>query len=70
MIYFKENVNKKTLFTCKCDAPAIGERVMIPENPREYAVVGVISIVGSPDKTVVIQPVSSSHVEYKDYLDK
>lgn len=69
MVYFVEDVNKTTIYSApECRVPGIGEHIVNIGNLREYAVVCIISVTGSKDVTVVIQPVSSSQVQYNDCL--
>ena len=69
MVNFVECINKTVIHTAERDVPiAIGERFVLSANQREYAVAGIVSSLGSSDKTVVLQPVSHSEISYKEYL--
>ena len=69
MIYFIESVNKKVIHVTNNNLPiTIGEHFICHENKREYKVNGIISNFGATDKTIVLQPVSFSHMSYKEYL--
>lgn len=70
MIFFKETVNKATLYTSmECSVPSIGEHIMFNNNPKEYKIVGIIGVAGVSDKTVIVQPLSTSHISFKGYLN-
>ena len=69
MIYFVENVNKKVVHTTAHNLHiVIGEHFICPGNQREYKVVGIISNLGATDKTVVLKQISSSEVDFREYL--
>jgi hypothetical protein len=69
MIYFVESVNKSVVHTTDHNLHiAVGEHVICPGSQREYKAIGVISNLGTTDKTVVLQPVSHSQLQFKEYL--
>jgi hypothetical protein len=41
---------------------------MCPGNQKEYKAIGIISNIGSVDKTVVLRMVSCSDVSYNEHL--
>ena len=69
MIFFVESVNRNVIHTTDDNLPIIiGEHFICPGNQREYKTVGIISNLGATDKTVVLQPVGRSDMNYKEYL--